>query len=83
MFSLNLLFAFALIMLSWFQLKLGTLELIVMPNVVISRGLANIAGNHHANLYAAGKGKNGRTLVVDVMAILGDYIFMNVYLPLI
>ena len=55
---------------------------IVMLNVVISKGLANIAGNHHANLYAARKGKNGRTLVVDVMAILGDYISMNVYLPL-
>ena len=54
-----------------------------MLNVAISRVLANIAGNHHANLYAARKGKNGRTLVVDVMAILGDYIFMNVYLPLI
>ena len=56
---------------------------IVMLNVVISKGLANIAGNHRANLYAARKGKSGRTLVVDVMAILGDYIFMNVYLPLI
>ena len=53
-----------------------------MPNVVISRGLVNIAGSLHANLYAARKGKNGRTLVVDVMAILGDYISMNVYLPL-
>ena len=52
-----------------------------MLNVVISRGLANIAGNHHANLYAAHKGKNGRTLVVDVMERLGDYIFMSVYLP--
>ena len=51
---------------------------IVMLNVVISKGLVNIAGNHHANHYAARKGKNGRTLVVDVMAILGDYMCMNV-----
>ena len=42
-----------------------------MLNVVISRGLANIAGNHHANLYAARKGKNGRALVVDVMGNIG------------
>ena len=53
-----------------------------MLNVVISRGLANTAGNHHANLYAAHKGKNGKTLAVDVMGRLGHYIFMNVYLPL-
>ena len=51
-----------------------------MLNVVISKGLANFAGNQHVNLYAAGKGKIGKTPVVDVMAILGDYIFMNVYL---
>ena len=54
-----------------------------MLNVVTSRGLANIAGNHHANLYAARKGKNGRIQAVDVMEKLGDYIFMNVYLPLL
>ena len=65
-------------MLSYFQLKLKTQELIVILSVVISRDHASIAGNHRKNLYAAPKGKTLKTPAVDVMAILEDCMFMNV-----
>ena len=49
-----------------------------MLNVVISKGLANFAGNHRENIYAARKGRTGKTPAVDVLAKLGGYVFMNV-----
>ena len=65
-------------MLSYFQLKLKTQELIVILSVVITRDPANIAGNRQGDLYAAPEGKTLKTPAVDVMAILEDCMFMNV-----
>ena len=57
--------------------------MLAILSVVISRDPANIAGNRQGNLYAAPEGKTLKTPAADVMAILGDYIFVNVYLLLI